>query len=624
MKNFFKTSLLFSVWLTSLYAICKPLSSFGQSDKAEQLSKELYSDSTNITKQYQWAEFCRINYAINEAEKWYSKVNSTDPKGLKFEKCLFWLATTKKRQQDYKTAAYLFKKYASRHKNNGTLPFVNKAISEIKSCYIAAKIIEQNDPTIQVSPLNSTINTADSETSAQQIGDSLFFTRLTSKKNIGSTLFATKQSNTWNKVSATSPFPEKGISPILFANKQDTTVYFSSCEHESSHKEGCTLYASKLVNTVWQTPQPLPSKINHTNAITKHPALGYINKKPFLFFSSNRPEGEGMMDIWLIEIKENGTFGNVTNAGKSVNSPEDDISPYFCNPCQTLYFSSTWHPGLGGFDVFKSKLSGNSFTAPHNVGAPINSQFNDTHFSLNTAKTKGYFSSNRQPSKANPYKGSNTDIFTFAIPGATEESETTLKREGITTLFKEVSLFFHNDEPDPKSFAISSKTDYETTYNSYTLMRDKYINEFTKNTSKKERVVSLAAVNTFFTDSVDAGMNQLKDYAAQLSHFVKEGRSVTIVMKAYCSPLGNVKYNLNLAKRRMDCLNNYFIQYNNGILAPYISANNNESTITIKQEFIGENEADGSISDDFYDTQQSIYNPKAAAERKITFLIAID
>ena len=91
-------------------------------------------------------------------------------------------------------------------------------------------------------------------------------------------------------------------------------------------------------------------------------------------------------------------------------------------------------------------------------------------------------------------------------------------------------------------------------------------------------------------------------------------------MKGFCSPLASTDYNINLAKRRISSLQNYFAEYNNGVFLKYI--NNQDSiggNIEYTMEDIGELPV-SSVSDDVKDTRNSVYSPYAAMERKIQIL----
>src|SRR5581483_549780 len=108
-----------------------------------------------------------------------------------------------------------------------------------------------------------------------------------------------------------------------------------------------------------------------------------------------RAGGKGGLDIWYAVRKDDGTFEQPVNCGDKVNTPDDDITPYFVDERNMLFFSSTYHKGMGGFDIFKSEYKNGTFGEPQNAGYPINSSYNDIYYSVNKARDRAYVSSNR-------------------------------------------------------------------------------------------------------------------------------------------------------------------------------------------------------------------------------------
>ncbi|MEO1437657.1 MAG: carboxypeptidase-like regulatory domain-containing protein, partial [Bacteroidota bacterium] len=91
-----------------------------------------------------------------------------------------------------------------------------------------------------------------------------------------------------------------------------------------------------------------------------------------------------------------GNFGNLMNLGPQVNTPFDEISPHFKNGEDVLYFSSNGHPGIGGFDIFKTYKNNGSWGLVINMGIPYNSALDDTYFSPDSGDETGFFVSNRK------------------------------------------------------------------------------------------------------------------------------------------------------------------------------------------------------------------------------------
>ncbi|GGH30788.1 OmpA family protein [Sphingobacterium alkalisoli] len=116
-----------------------------------------------------------------------------------------------------------------------------------------------------------------------------------------------------------------------------------------------------------------------------------------LYFSSDMPGGKGGADIWYCQKQDDGSWGVPRNAGEQINSSGNELFPSTYGT-DTLFFSSDGHVGMGGLDVFRVVGSGVQFSAPVNLGFPLNSSADDFAFVLeefNEDGNQGYLASNR-------------------------------------------------------------------------------------------------------------------------------------------------------------------------------------------------------------------------------------
>jgi site-specific recombinase XerD len=119
---------------------------------------------------------------------------------------------------------------------------------------------------------------------------------------------------------------------------------------------------------------------------------------------------------------------------------------------------------------------------------------------------------------------------------------------------------------------------------------------------------------------VEAGMQDLEKFAKLMEEVLARGEKVKITMKGYCSPLASTDYNVNLAKRRISSLRNYFGEYKDGVFKKYISEENPAAaTLLLTDVEIGELPL-SNVSDDVKDVKNSVYSPYAARERKIQII----
>jgi outer membrane protein OmpA-like peptidoglycan-associated protein len=80
------------------------------------------------------------------------------------------------------------------------------------------------------------------------------------------------------------------------------------------------------------------------------------------------------------------------NAGKTINSSFDEISPFIHVNNRTLYYASNGLPGFGGYDIFFTERDTTAWTAPKNLGGPINNHEDQFSLFITADGKKGYYS----------------------------------------------------------------------------------------------------------------------------------------------------------------------------------------------------------------------------------------
>jgi hypothetical protein len=116
-----------------------------------------------------------------------------------------------------------------------------------------------------------------------------------------------------------------------------------------------------------------------------------------LYFASNMDGGYGGFDMYVSYLQENDSWSTPQNLGPRINTPGNEISPFFDG--QFLYFSSDWHPGYGGLDVFRADFDYESWVDPVNLGKEINSTHDDFGFVYFDKMGKGFLISDRPGGK---------------------------------------------------------------------------------------------------------------------------------------------------------------------------------------------------------------------------------
>jgi outer membrane protein OmpA-like peptidoglycan-associated protein len=181
-------------------------------------------------------------------------------------------------------------------------------------------------------------------------------------------------------------------------SKDGNTMYFTRNNYFKGRLKSARdkevklkIYKATKQNDSWGSIEELP--FNGDQYSTAHPALSPDNDK--LYFSSDMPGSYGKSDIWFVYIFENGEYSQPINLGPNVNTEFRESFP-FLDKENNLYYSSDGKLGLGGFDVFSSKLNNRGYPQSSiNLGMPVNSAFDDFGYVYNQMKNFGYISSNR-------------------------------------------------------------------------------------------------------------------------------------------------------------------------------------------------------------------------------------
>lgn len=148
--------------------------------------------------------------------------------------------------------------------------------------------------------------------------------------------------------------------------------------------------ATKLEDGSWGEIEELP--FNDDEYSVAHPALNADNSR--LYFASDMPGTIGKSDIWYVKIHKDGSYSDPINMRSVINTAGADTFP-FLTKNDDLYFSSDTHSGKGGLDVFVAKKE-NNYSKVYNLGAPINTIYDDFSFIFSEQDKTGYLSSNRE------------------------------------------------------------------------------------------------------------------------------------------------------------------------------------------------------------------------------------
>ena len=589
--------------------------------------KAMLVDSSNLYVVHRYAESLRLYNEYKLAEHYYGYVYRKD-RSKGYPESLFWLAMMQKNNAKYIDARRNFIQFKNSYKQESSYYYL-KASQEIKSCEFAQWLIK-NPQTVNVYNLGDSINSVDAEFGALRLNDStLYFSspRSESIKQVNpkkdavdytkiyeaekiDTLWKVKQE--LNSVINTANFHNANGS---FSN-DGSSFYFTRCDDLMQ----CAIYKSELREGIWQEAKKLNEKINLEGYISTHPSISSLGDKEILFFVSNRPEGKGKLDIWF-SLKDSNDFSDPINAGGNINTLDDDVSPWFDDKNKILYFSSSWHYGLGGQDIFKSITDSLGFSKPVNLGYPVNSSVNDLYFTFDSSSRSGFITSNR---KGSIYKKGETccnDLWHFQYYEPIKVDTTPVVKVNPLDEFARfipVKLYFHNDEPNPRSKDTLTALNYLSTHSEYIAMIELYKEHYSKGLEGEKKQAAQDSIQSFFENHVNHGVRELEAFTEVLLRQLDKGYKLDLTVRGHASSLAKTDYNVNLTLRRISSLENFLREYKGGVFIPYLtdSASNGGHLKIIKIPF-GEYKANEYLSDNLNDKKNSVYSISAALHRNI-------
>jgi outer membrane protein OmpA-like peptidoglycan-associated protein len=171
--------------------------------------------------------------------------------------------------------------------------------------------------------------------------------------------------------------------------------------------DNADIFYSELIDGTWSKLQSIGSNINTASTWEAQPSISSDNKT--LYFTRVTNPFGGDMDIYKSERQPDGSWGDPINLGAPINTPGDEKSPFMHSDSHTLYFSSDYHIGLGGYDIFYSKMNEQSgvFKNPINIGNPINTTKDEHGFIVSKNGDKAYYGSSQ--------KDKDLNIFSFEL-----------------------------------------------------------------------------------------------------------------------------------------------------------------------------------------------------------------
>ena len=198
---------------------------------------------------------------------------------------------------------------------------------------------------------------------------------------------ATNSSDLLNRINT------KGMDAISHISPDGKTLYLTintmilkSPKPKTKHSD--LFYCKINRKGTWNSPKPMGKPLN---SIFFDAAVSLTADGSTAYFVSERIGGKGRSDIW-VSYKEGNDWSKPENLGDVINTEGNETTVSVSPDGTYLFFSSTGLPGMGGYDVFVSKNNGSEWEKPVNLGYPINTVSDETHFVYYKEHQRAYYS----------------------------------------------------------------------------------------------------------------------------------------------------------------------------------------------------------------------------------------
>ena len=340
-------------------------------------------------------------------------------------------------------------------------------------------------------------------------------------------------------------------------------LYITICQGDD-----CDIHFSRNENGEWQPLVKLSNTVN-TEFFDGQPSIDPTGN--VLYFASNRPGGYGGYDLYKVERRTaDMAWSAPINLGPTINTEFDEKTPYMHCDGKTLYFSSNGHGGVGGFDIFHSRIEDNgSFSKPKNMGYPLNTESDEVAYVVSADGQRIYFSAkmlsgiggwdiycaelsaNNRPDpvvlpKNTPQIVENS--VTFGKTGTTTVTDTVRYGGKNTTVYEEWRRKPSTEVEFVEYFKKQTTGDAPTT-----------------NTNGESRrnggAIELEDINFDFNSSKLS--EHIQGYLSRLAIFLNEYPQYNVELLGHTDGIGNVEANMQLSQRRCRAVYNHLVK--NGV-----------------------------------------------------------
>ena len=565
------------------------------------LYKEAYKEATEKPDKafitFQLAECYRY---LNKTKKAEVKYKSCIQKKYSNPLAVLYYGNMLKKNEKYTEAVEQYKSYVK------LVPDDERGKMGLESCELAAKW--RATPTRYRIANIKEFNTKEMEFTPAYVSDDykeLYFTSTRKKDNFTkfnnvsgqnfTDIFSSKldRKGEWSEPEAIVDTINSAYddgSPSMSSDFR--TIYFTRCRVKKGEELGCQIYkGSRSAGEDWATTEIVQIVDDSINV--GHPSISEDGLT--LYFVATMARGYGQTDIYKIERKsKGGKWGSPINLGPDINTIGNEVYPYIKED-GTLYFSSDYHLGMGGLDIFKATKDGKKSWKIENMKYPINSYSDDFAIIFKGKDEEGFLTSTRKITElpTNPptiIKGKGgDDIYSFILPPIDFKLEGIIKDESTDEpIAGAIIKFYGSDGTDLKlktdssgkyKYRLNPATDYV-----FTIAKKGYLNGKGKETTSTQ-IYSKTFNNDIYLSQIDKPVeipNILYDFGSwelreeskpeleKLVETLKANPNITIELGSHTDMVGDKNANITLSQKRAQAVIDYLIEY--GVSADRLTA----------------------------------------------------
>ena len=354
----------------------------------------LRMDPQNSNLQYLYGSCClKISGCKDQATSYLEKaihnVNPSYKEGSYKERqappeAFFLLARAHHIDNDFDTAIEYYAKYRDLKPKMkfADTEYVN---AQIKSCELGMSMIN-NPADVRFSSVGEAINLNNISYNPVISGNDSLMIFSVQKPSRMFIMMSTKQMDRWSEPRSLNN--ELGLTGNFYPvslSYDGTELYLVQQDYYETD-----IFVSHFSNNKWSRIIRLNKNIN-TRYLESHACVSRDGQT--LYFTSDRPGGQGALDIYTSERESGDNWGKATNLGPTVNSYYNEDTPFLTRNDTKLYFSSQGHATMGGYDIFYTEKTENgSWSVPENIGYPLNTADDDLFYNPGWNDQLGYYS----------------------------------------------------------------------------------------------------------------------------------------------------------------------------------------------------------------------------------------